>query len=453
VIELLTLGLFAIACLMAVRDTAWALALVVSMYAVEQALQAGSGIFMRITPLANVCVALTAGLSVVLHLSNQDRPFRGYLTPVFSAAIGFYIWAMISLLWTPAFGSAWEMTRWGLPYAVLFLLAAPLLVDDSMSVERFFRAYLVMGVVTTILILINPAFTVKSGRLALDLDSSIRTNPLVIGELGGLLILISVLAPIERVSLRGLLWRAAAFGLGGVISLQSGSRGQLVFSAFIAVVFFPIGRKIRNVVGFFGTAFVVLLTIPLVVFMAQFVLGASDLRRWELDTIAGGASTRMLNMVDLFAAFASRPSAWVMGLGFNAFSWVSGANREPYSHALIVDMLTELGIPMFVLFCWWCLRVLRDGLWLLSRFADDPMRRGTAAMLLALYAYETLLINKQGYLWAAMLYFLVGVIITRVRVREEALDAEYAESTESAEEFETEFAEDDHHPPNGRLAT
>ena len=96
----------------------------------------------------------------------------------------------------------------------------------------------------------------------------------------------------------------------------------------------------------------------------------------------------------MFATFGSQPSAWVVGLGFNAFSWVSGANREPYSHALIVDMLTELGIPIFVLFCWWSLRVLRDGLWLLSRFGDDPVCRGTAALLGALYAYETLLVTK-----------------------------------------------------------
>lgn len=450
-IEILTVGFFVIACLMAVRDAAWALALVVSMYALEQALQASSGIFMRITPLANVCVALTAGLSVVLNLPGQDRPFRGYATPVFTVAIGFFVWAMISLLWTPAFNSAWEMTRWGLPYVVLFLLVAPLLIDDSRSVERFFRAYLIVGVATTVLILINPAFTVKSGRLALDLGANIRTNPLVIGELGGLLILVSVLAPIDVGTFRTLAWRAVAFCLGVVISLQSGSRGQLVFAVVLTVLFFPVGRRIRNVVGFFGMAFVVLLTIPAVLFLAQLVLGAGDLRRWELTTLAGGASTRLLNIVDLFAAFGSRPSAWIVGLGFNAFSWVSGANREPYSHALIVDMLTELGIPVFVLFCWWSLRVLRDGIWLLSRFGDDAVGRGTAALLLALYAYETLLVNKQGYLWAATLFFLVGILITRIRVREEALDAEAAIGQAS----EVGHAHDasEHDAADGSLAT
>jgi hypothetical protein len=448
VIEILTVGFFVIACLMAVRDAAWALALVVSMYALEQALQASSGIFMRITPLANVCVALTAGLSVVLNLPGQDRPFRGYATPVFTVAIGFFVWAMISLLWTPAFEAAWGLTRWGIPYVVLFLLAAPLLVDGMPSLERFFRAFLILGSVTTILILINPAFTLKLGRLGVDLDATVRTNPLVIGELGGLLILIAALAPVDGSARGAILGRLAAFGLGGVISLQSGSRGQLIFAVGLAVLFFPLARRIRNIAGFFGTVAAVALMVPAVLFLAQLVLGSDELRRWEFSTLVGGANTRWANMLDLFSAFTNRPSAWLVGLGFNAFAWVSGANKEPYSHSVVVDMITELGIPAFVIFAWWSLRVLGDGLWLLRRFAEDATGRCTAALLLALYAYETLLVNKQGYLWAATLFFLVGIVISRVRVREEALDLESL-GVESGPDP----GQDGLMPPAGRFAT
>ncbi|MEY4833733.1 MAG: hypothetical protein RL527_1946 [Planctomycetota bacterium] len=450
-IEFLTVGFFVIACLLAVRNTAWALALVVSMYALEQALQASSGIFMRITPLANVCVAVAAGLSVVLNLPSQDRPFRGYATPIFSVALGFFVWAMISLLWTPAFEAAWGLTRWGIPYVILFLMVAPLLIDGMASLDRFFRAFLILGSITTILILINPAFTVKLGRLGVDLDATVRTNPLVIGELGGLMILVAALAPVDGSAPKAVLARLVAFGLGGVLSLQSGSRGQLIFALGLAVIAFPFARRIRNIAGFFGTVAAVALMIPLVLFLAQLVLGTDELRRWELSTLVGGANTRVLNILDLFAAFANRPSAWVVGLGFNAFSWVSGANKEPYSHALVVDMLTELGIPAFVVFCWWSLRVLQDGLWLLRRFGDDDSGRATASLLMVLFVYETLLVNKQGYLWAATLFFLVGIAITRVRVREEALDAEYAEDPGPGNGAHADV--DNHHPADGRLAT
>jgi len=451
VIEILTVGFFVIACLLAVRDTAWALALVVSMYALEQALQASSGIFMRITPLANVCVALTAGLSVVLNLPSQDRPFRGYATPVYSVALGFFVWAMISLLWTPAFEAAWGLTRWGIPYVLLFLVAAPLLVDGMGSLERFFRAFLILGSITTVLILINPAFTLKLGRLGVDLDATVRTNPLVIGELGGLMILIAALAPVDGSSTKAVLGRLLAFGLGITLSLQSGSRGQLIFAGGLAVMAYPFVHRVRNIAGFFGTVAAVALMIPLVIFLAQLVLGSDELRRWELSTIAGGVNTRVLNILDLFGAFANRPSAWIAGLGFNAFSWVSGAHKEPYSHALAVDVLTELGIPAFVVFCWWNLRVLRDGLWLLRRFSDDDAGRASAAVIMVLFAYETLLVNKQGYLWAATLFFLVGIVINRVRVREEALDAEDADAP--AGNHAAFAGEEAQHPSNGRLAT
>lgn len=449
-IQILTVGFFVIVCLLAVRNTAWALALIVSMYALEQALQASSGIFMSITPLANVCVALTAGLSVVLNLPGQDRPFRGYATPTFTVAVGFFVWATITLLWTPAFESALALTRWGIPYVILFLIVAPLLVDGMESLDRFFRAFLILGSITTILILINPAFTVKLGRLGVDLGSSLRTNPLVIGELGGLMILVAALAPIDGAAPRAVLARLVAFGLGGILCLQSGSRGQLIFALGLAVLAFPFARRIRNIAGFFGTVAVVALMIPLVLFLAQLVLGSDELRRWELSTLEGGANTRILNILDLFKAFARQPSAWIVGLGFNAFSWVSGASKEPYSHALIVDMLTELGIPAFVIFCWWSVRVLRDGLWLIRRFGDDDAGRATTALLMVLFAYETLLVNKQGYLWVGTLYFLVGIIITRIRVREEALDAEHAEATDAVDGS---LDLDGHHHPNGRLAT
>jgi hypothetical protein len=180
------------------------------------------------------------------------------------------------------------------------------------------------------------------------------------------------------------------------------------------------------------------------------VLGTDELRRWELSTLSGGVNTRVLNILDLFAAFANRPSAWLVGLGFNAFSWVSGANKEPYSHSLLVDMLTELGIPAFVVFCWWSLRVLQDGLWLIRRFGDDDAGRSTASLLMVLFIYETLLVNKQGYLWAATLYFLVGIMITRVRVREEALDAEFVEAPAGDAGHP---GPEGHHHNNGTLAT
>ncbi len=421
----LTVAFFAVACLIALRSSAWALALVVSMYAVEQSLQASSGLFAAVTPLANVCIAMTAGTSAIVNLGRQDRPFRGYFTVVLGVVVGFYLWAALSLLWTPSFEAAKGYTTWGTPYVMLFILVAPLLIDGVPSLERFYRALMILGSITAVLILLNPAFTVKSGRLGFDLTASARSNPLVIGEMGGMVMIVAALAGFRGSVVPSVMARSVVFLIGTALSLQSGSRGQVLFAIGVAVAFFPLARRIKNVAGFFGTVAAIALVLPIVMILAQQMMAYDELKRWQVDVLAGGASTRWMNILDLFRAFATNPMAWMVGLGFNAFSWVSGASTEPYSHSLLVDMLTELGVPVFIIYCWWMLRVAKDGLWLLRRFGDDATERATVTTLLALGVYETLLVNKQGYLWAATLYFLVSILIARVRAREEALDTEW----------------------------
>ena len=191
--EILTVGAFAFACIMAAFSPGWALALVMSMYAFEQALQASSGIFLRILPLANVCVAASAGICALRCIFSQNRPFVGYITSVWIGLVALLLWAAISLLWTPAFQAALGLTTWGLPYVILFLVISPILIDDMAVFEKFFRAFLILGSIICAIILTNPQFTFLSGRLGVNLDALVRTNPLAMGELGGTLMLVAAL--------------------------------------------------------------------------------------------------------------------------------------------------------------------------------------------------------------------------------------------------------------------
>lgn len=427
-IELTTVALFVLVCLIALRNPAWALALVFVMYSIEQALQVSSGIFLRIPPLANVCVALTVGACVVMTLSRSQRPLYGYATPQLYAVTTLFVWGAVSLLWSPSFESGLGMTRWGLPYVVLMVYAAPLLIDDIESLERFVLGFLVVGTLTTGLIVLNPGFSVKAGRLGIDIGGGFRTNPLAIGELGGMLLTTGVLAlrPSGTAVVSTVL-RTSACLLGGYLALQSGSRGQLVFALVIGICFVPLARRINNIGRFLGTVAIALTLVPLAMWAAQNFIGSQDLRRWDLSKLAEGAAVRNQNILDLFRAFATDPLAWFLGLGFNAFTSVT-PTIEPYSHIFFVDVLTELGIPMFILLLWWLKRVWNDGLWLFRRYADDPEQRANLACLFAMFVFQLLIVNKQGYLWMATLFFLPGVMITRLRMREERLDSEYHES-------------------------
>jgi hypothetical protein len=119
--------------------------------------------------------------------------------------------------------------------------------------------------------------------------------------------------------------------------------------------------------------------------------------------------------------------AWFMGLGFNAFTSVT-PTIEPYSHIFFVDVLTELGIPMFILLLWWLKKLLDDARWLFRRFGEDADERASITCLCAMFVFQLLIVNKQGYLWSATLFFLPGIMITRLRVREESLDADVVDA-------------------------
>ncbi len=422
--EVITVGVFAVACIMGAFSPGWALALVMSMYAFEQALQASSGIFLRILPLANVCVAGSAGFCAFRSVFSQNKPFLGYLTSVWIGLIVILIWAAISLFWTPAFQAALGLTTWGLPYVILFLFISPILIDDIVVFEKFFRAFLILGSIICAIILTNPSFTFLSGRLGVNLDALVRTNPLAMGELGGTLMLVAALFQLGFKSFFFNILRIGAFFLGAILALQSGSRGQIVFAVLLSVAFYPLSTKVKNLLGFLGTSVGLLVLIPLVLILAQKILGAAEIRRWDADVLAGGTNVRIANVMDLINAFLQYPVAWFIGLGSNAFTAISAAGSEPYSHVLFVDVLTELGIPMFVLLGIILSITVRDARWLFRRFANDPLGRASVSVLLALLAYQIFLVNKQGYLWAATAFYFYVVAITRLRLRTESADAE-----------------------------
>ncbi len=428
--QTLTLVVFGIGCLMAVLRPGWGLALVMSMFTLEQALQASSPIFLRFLSLANVLVALSVGFGVSRSLLQQNRPFLGYASAVWIGVITLHLWACATLLWTPAYVAALSLTTSNIPYLILFIVFAPLLVDGIDSIESFLRAYLLLGSAVVVVILINPNFTFKLGRLGVDLSALVRSNPLAMGELGGSLMLVAVLFRIGVRSAYLTLLRFAAFFLGAILALQSGSRGQSLFAVVLALVFYPLSTKIKNIMGFVWTAIGAVVLIPVVLILAGQLLGSSEIRRWDADVLAGGTEIRVANAMDLISAFLRYPPAWVAGLGSNAFSAYTAASHEPYSHFLFLDIVTELGIPMFVMFCAMSLIVWRDSRWLFNRFAEDPVPRASLSVLFALLGYQILLVNKQGYLWAASTFFLLMVVLTRIRQRTEAADTEWAMSEE-----------------------
>lgn len=399
----------------------WALVMVITMYALEQLLQSSGGVFFAVPALTNITVAGVAGVAALRVMATQERPFVGYFSRAWLVTFVIFAWSVISLLWTPSPDSGGKLVSGGIPYFILFVVTAPMLVLDVASLARLGRVLLLLGGAIAAALVVNPEFRSWSGRQMFMLAGSVMSNPLATGELGGTIVITAVLLRGEGLSPFMVLMRLIAFPLGLTLALQSGSRGQLISAVIICFLFYPIAKRITTVIGFVGALGATLIGYTAFSILAPIILTGYGITRWDTGNIEGSVAIRFQNVIDLMLAQFKEPTSWVVGLGYNAFTAISDGTGDGYSHNLSADILTELGIPIFALYAWMLSHVCRDGYWLFRRYQDRPVERSSVALLLALASYQFLLIHKQGYLWGAGAYFMFVIAIARVRRREEAL--------------------------------
>ena len=428
-IEAITISTFVVVCVLATLRASWALALLVVLFPLKQALQASSGFFLTYYALPNYIAGVVTLISVLRQIAPQHAPLQGYFAAPFWCTIALFTWSVMSLLWSPSFGSGSEYITSNVPYFLLYVVLAPLLMRGMNAYREFLLVLLVVSTLVAIVILVNPVFTSFSGRIGIQLASNIRTNPLAIGELGGVLLITAALLRDSNKPILTTCSRITGFVAGVLLALQSGSRGQVLFAVVLSLVFFPISRRVRSVNSFIGTAIGVVAIGAIVLFLAQYILEGYGLRRWDANAIDDGVGIRFENLVDLIRFWAISPFAWLIGLGFNAFTSLGATQAEMgYTHNIPVDVLTELGIPMFGVFVGISVGVVRSSRWLFARFGGDTDYRAAAATAMALAAYQFLLINKQGMLWTSPAYFMWSLLLVKVQ-RFEAIDMTIEQST------------------------
>lgn len=418
--EIITLTILAILGIGAVLRSSWALVLILLMFTLEQSLQASVSAFRAQPALANYVIGSLVVASAARAVFVTPFIFRGYFSRCWWFTIVIFAWGAFSLLWTPSAEFATEMTRSGLPYFVLCIVIAPLLIDGIDDFHSLGGLLLFWGTIIAITIVVNPEFNIRSGRLGFALTERVRSNPLALGELGGTLMIVASLYKGRRTNLATSVLRAAAFIVGTILALYSGSRGQVLFAGSVALGFVAVARPVRSLASFATTVLLVLFLAASLLLLAQLFLDSNLAYRWDTSVLAEGAEVRRLNILDLLIAFLRTPLAWVIGLGWNAFSSITDASTEPYSHSLLIDVLCELGIPMLMIYAALLMEVYRSSRSLVLAVRDKPIERAGVASFVALAAYQFLLSNKQGHLWGVCPMFLIFILICRVRIRHDA---------------------------------
>jgi hypothetical protein len=405
----------------AIFNAGWSIAFCFVLFPLQQLLWSSVDLFFAMRTLPNYLVATAVAMGLVQRIVKSTSDFACALNPVSIGSITLYVWSALTLLWTPSFQSGSEIVIQGIPYVLLFLIAMPLAADTIAVISDFRRGILWLGTVTLVAITLSPAFSFWSGRLVFQFSSEARTNPLAIGELGGLLFLAALLGPPSMKSGFYLLPKFIAAAVGLVAMLQSGSRGQLIGAVSIGVLTLPLARPNQNIVRTIGYLFIGFLILGVIPLVAQWSVDAQSLDRWNTGDLAGASEGRLSNILDALSGWIRSPLYWIPGMGANAFTSVSTAASEGWIHNLTAELLVEYGILGLGLFATLVILTFKDIRWLFDRVKEDPEHRASLALLSAVLVFELFLAQKQANLWGDFGIFGIMCIIARIRRKTERI--------------------------------
>jgi hypothetical protein len=419
-----------------------AVAALVLMISLEMLLQANFSVFQNRQELFNLMTGALLLAAVVRRHLRREPLLEGLGGTVVIAALAFYAWGYASMAWSPTSGAFLSETFSALPYWVLFLLVAPMLIARLEEFSQFAWALLIFGGAMAVLILLNPNFTLVSGRLGIDLGHGNRGNPLALGTVGGLIMLAAALLPSASLSIWMLATRIGGFLAGAGLVLLSGSRGQMLAAAAVAVLCLPIAYAFRNGRGVALTIVGGLVLSGGLYFAASRFVTQENIRRWDAHSLTTGGAGRLENASDLLEHWLRHPESWVAGLGHLAFESIpTNRSGDPYTHVLLADAIGEGGLIGATLLLVALAAAAANAFQLHRLSRDDPRSRAVVGLLVAMLLYMFLLSNKQGSMLGVPMLFLLMMMVGRLwRIHlREAIEWEHSwlaqEVADSAEEM------------------
>lgn len=442
--QYLPLVLFSVLCVVSLFRPTWAMVLLLVMFALKVALQAGVDVFRSESPLMNYFVAGVVLFSAVIACLRTPRPLFGHATIWLGLIVAILCWSVLSLLWSPAEASGpnrgSNIIVEGFPYFIIFVLLGPLLVSKLEDWRAVTMLMLIIGSLVAMCIVVSPEFSIRQGRIGMVLEGVQRSSPLAIAQMGGMLAIFGALSAGGRVTGLQTTIRLGAFLLGALLTLFSGTRGQAIFALITIVLFLPVSRQLKNLGSYISLVLVGGIVVVGAYFTFMYVLGQADTDRWGGDALSRAAAVRQWSAFELLGVFLESPGSWLQGLGHNAFSAIGGAGELGYVHNVYVEVLCELGIPAFVMLVLVMIRAGRSAKALFQRHREDASMRSAVAILMAMVVFQGLIGTKEGNLWSAWNFFTFMLLLIRIDMRE----LELGEAAMELDEDE-EFGQDQEH--------
>ena len=441
IIIAVSLSLFGIMCLMSLFRPHWALVLVFSFIAYEQLLTSFLSVFVYNSWLLNVITVGCVGTCLLTSIIRGEQPFRGSMNVNALLTFALYAFATASIVWSHMPEAGKYFLQSGMPNIVLMLVLVPFVVTDEDSIKKMCTPLLVMGCALIVMILISPRTTVFGTRLVIDMSytkgSGEHGNPLATAEVGGIMLLVAALMEPRKKNIIISILRVGGISLGLLIAFLVGTRGQLMFSIFFAVLFYPIAHEIRNMKQFLIRSISIFSVMGILMIIAKFVLSSSEAGdRFSSESLAGGVSGRMYFITELFGAYASHPMNYLQGLGSGSFNRyvVRDGDGFLYPHNLIVEILTHHGVIGFTLMVVIFVLTAKHAILLIRGGLAGTIDRSVVAIVLGLSAYSFLISMKQGSFLLYPLPFYMFLIVSKLLYRMHEDAYEYDEYENYGEE-------------------
>jgi hypothetical protein len=326
-----------------------------------------------------------------------------------AAVIALYLYALLSLLWTPRPDLALDMWAVGTPYVVTAVLLAPLAVHDSEDLYRGYSALLIFGGVLVFALLLFAKWGDR-GVLISGVATD-ETNPLAIANLGGAVASAAMFLRTRRFPVVSWILRLLLVAAALAVVVKSGSRGQLIATLATLVVMLPVAFDLSRVRGLVP----ILIAVAVIGYAAQYAAQhyiRRDDDRWSQSDAAGAASERWKMCQELLSHWGESPGTMLVGLGNSAAfdPNIIGA----YPHDVPIETLCEegvLGLAIYLGINGMALSGLRKAF---RATKNDPQLRGLLAVAAANYVFTLITTLKEGNMVGSAEFFLAAILLARM---------------------------------------
>jgi len=401
-------------------NPAYAFALYLVMYPMEQLLQSQFPFFIRFGWLINFVPPVLAIIGLAVRLGSRRRLLL--LDRLSLLSYGLYAFAALSVVWSQSMEATLVLLKFRLPYIVVGLLIMPLTINTPDDARKALRAFIILALPVALAL----AFVPFKGRgvLIATAESAAMGNPLALGTFGATLAVVAM--GFVFASRTAFLVRACMLSLaflGAYVTLRSGSRGQFfIVMIGIGVVAWTVlsGISRRNFLLAFVPTIVlvlILLTAKDAYVNARFVEGQRSFDRWSLDKMTEEfQDSRIFLSYELFRAYlegaARNPAVLLFGLG-GSYSYIL---MGIYCHVVPLEVLCEYGILAFGVLATICYLGFQGSRSVLRRKDVGASAKWPAAAIMALAVVHFILMFKQGNLLGHSDFFGYLLILDRVRV-------------------------------------